>query len=460
MKTSTLLACSLFLPAVALAEDYTVDAKPFFTDTTVNAVFLPVRSQPVSVHPKYWSDFKITTLVPHGSHVKKGQVLIGIDTEKIDKRIAELETSQKTGKLNLEKAKHELEQMKITTPRKLADAARKEKETKENFVWYKEIGMPVEITNVKDAVKGAEQKLSYLQEELKQLELMYKEDGKVEQTEEIILIRTRNSIEHAQNGLKALKVNAEKSLKTSIPRKLLGYELAYQNAKIANASAKVELPRALKLKELSVAKAIRDNAKSVKELEGLKKDREMMRITASSDGVVYYGNIKNGRWTPSSLKVSGKLATNSDVMTLIPVGTPLELSAFAEEAKIATLLPTFKGYASATFQPRKNFSVQVASLSEFPEADGKFHVVLKPTLPKDLKVVPGMKATAHLISNRMDSVLKVPSSYLKTDNDGGFSVKVKTADGKSVSRKVTIGASDKNWVVITKGLEKGQVIVK
>jgi len=33
------------------------------------------------------------------------------------------------------------------------------------------------------------------------------------------LIRTRNSNEHAQNGLKALKVNAEKSLKTSIPLK-------------------------------------------------------------------------------------------------------------------------------------------------------------------------------------------------------------------------------------------------
>ena len=45
-------------------------------------------------------------------------------------------------------------------------------------------------------------------------------------------------------------------------------------------------------------------------------------------------------------------------------------------------------------------------------------------------------------------------------NDGSYTVKVKLADGKTAERAVTATVSNKEWVVITKGLEKGQVIVK
>ena len=71
-----------------------------------------------------------------------------------------------------------------------------------------------------------------------------------------------------------------------------------------------------------------------------------------------------------------------------------------------------------------------------------------------------MKATAHITSLSMDKALKVPAGFLNHADDGSFTVNVKLADGKTDPRKVTIGPASKDWVVITKGLEKGQVIVK
>jgi len=459
---TTLCLTGLLSSLTTAADEYSVTEKPFKKETTLTAGFLPTASTAISIDPEVWTDFKITSLVSQGAVVKKGDTLIGIDAQKIDEYIAKAEKSRVTDKLNLEKLKQELAVLEITTPRSLEAYARAEEQNANNLKWFTETGMPLSIESTKRSVKSAELMLSYQMEELKQLEKMYAEDDKIEETEEIILIRTRNSVERAKFGLKSTKLNATRKLETELPRQLKEYQLAAESSRISNNDAKITLPRTLELKKLEVAKAVKTDAEADEKLAKVKTDRAMMNITAPADGVVYYGNMDNGRWTPATavkvLNIGGKLPASTVLMTFIAAKTPLQLSAFTKTASLNAINKGDKGQAITHLNRYQNIPVTIASIGSHPQTDGTYHVTL--TVDADTAAVPGMSATVKLITGQIAKAITVPADYLTRADDGSYTVKLKLADGKTEDRAVVIGDSNKDTVVITKGLEKGQVIVK
>ena len=464
MLRTTLTITTLAIAPFANAEEYTVTEKPFHTETTLNAAFLPTESTAISIKPEAWPDFTITSLVSQGTKVKKGDVLIGIETRHIDKHIAEAEKSRQSAALALAQARHELAQLEITTPRSLASYARAEKEAVENYQWYAKTGHPKEIEETKRTVAAVEFRLEYQREELKQLQKMYGEDSKTEETEEIILKRTKKAVERAEFALESAKITAQRALETTIPRKLDNMKRAAETSKINNTSAKEELPRELKQKRLAVAKTERDDKKKAEKLTKLKTDRAMMNITAPAAGVVYYGSMKNGRWNPAGaakvLKIGGKLPSNMDLLTFIPADASLVLSAFAAESSLPDLARDATGHAISSLNRYQGIPVKVTGLATHPETGGTYRVTLQPTLPKGQNIVPGMKATVKIQGQKIEKALAIPADYLTRQPDGTYTVKLKLADGKTKGHQVTIGASNKNTVIIAKGLEKGQVIVK
>ena len=190
----------------------------------------------------------------------------------------------------------------------------------------------------------------------------------------------------------------------------------------------------------------------------------MMNITAPADGVVYYGSMQDGRWDHTAaakvLKIGGKLPGTTTLMTFIPKNTQLTLYAFATEANLSTLAVGSKGYATTSINRYHNIPVSISQLASYPEINGTYQVTLKPTLAATDPIVPGMKASVKVLGQKIDNAITVPASFLLLQPNGKFTVKVKLADGKTEDRPVTVGASNSETAVITRGLEKGQVIVK
>ncbi|MBK1831960.1 HlyD family efflux transporter periplasmic adaptor subunit [Verrucomicrobiaceae bacterium R5-34] len=462
-STLTALCLTGMLPTLATAADeYSVTEKPFKKEVSLTATFLPTQSTAISVDPAVWTDFEITSLVSQGAVVKKGDTLIGIDSQKIDEQIDKMEKDRVIGKLNLAKAQQELASLEITTPRSLESHARAAKEAAENLKWFKETGLPLSIEATKNSVINDELNLAYQLEELKQLEKMYKEDDKIEETEEIILTRTRNSVKRAKFGLKSSKLSSARKLETELPRQLKSYELAAENSRIANENAKATLPRALELKRKEVAKAEKADAEADAKLTKLKADRALMNIQAPGDGVVYYGSIRNGRWSATTavkvLKVGGKLPASTPLMTFIPAKTPLMLSAFAKEDKLSALKKGLKGFAITHLNRYQNIPVTITGIDRYPQTDGSFHVSL--SVDSDTQAVTGMTANVKLVASKIAQAITVPADYLTREDDGSYSVKLKLADGKTEARKVVVADATKDTVVITEGLYKAQVIVK
>ena len=69
------------------------------------------------------------------------------------------------------------------------------------------------------SVKSAAEYLEYAKEELRQLEKMYRSKDLTEETEEIILRRTRFQVESGEVRLKEAELRRDATLKVELPRR-------------------------------------------------------------------------------------------------------------------------------------------------------------------------------------------------------------------------------------------------
>ncbi|MBI4328001.1 MAG: hypothetical protein HY674_22450, partial [Chloroflexi bacterium] len=220
----------------------------------LDAVFEAAEMAPVKVSPKVWADLTVSEVVPHGARVRKGDWLVKLETDKIEEQIRDLEQEQPLTKVALELAVAELENLKQSTPLKLEAARRSQRRADEDYDYFEATGRAQREKTARFGVKSSEQRLENEKEELAQLQKMYQADDLTEETEEIILKRQKFAVEAAEHGLETAKLNADRELKTSIPREDETLKSQKRDQDLAFALADQSLPKALAKKRLEIEK--------------------------------------------------------------------------------------------------------------------------------------------------------------------------------------------------------------
>ena len=122
-------------------------------------------------------------------------------------------------------------------------------EAEEALAYFEEVQLQQNREMAKESLQSAEFRLEYAQEELNQLEKMYEEDNLTEETEEIILKRTRRSVESAKRSLERTRLATKRTLKVTLPRSHDALKSAAKKAVLEHELARLSLPRALELKK-------------------------------------------------------------------------------------------------------------------------------------------------------------------------------------------------------------------
>ena len=154
------------------------------------------------LNPNSWSNFTVLKAVPHGQRVQKGETLVTLDMKEIDEQLQDLEKTIRLNNLALQLADTELESTKTTLPLDLEASAQAKKIADEDLNYFLNINRSFLEESANFSLKNAQQSLEYSEEELKQLEKMYKADDLTEETEEIVLKRARNEVEQGKFYLK------------------------------------------------------------------------------------------------------------------------------------------------------------------------------------------------------------------------------------------------------------------
>ena len=453
-------------PAAAPPATYSVKKAPLKITIDLDGVFEAQTSHEIVVKPEEWTGLTVETTVPHGDQVRKGDVILSLDTEKIDRAIADLRTELKLSEVSLDLSSDQLQALEKTTPLDLEASQRVARIAEEDRKAFFDVELPFTLREIDFSLKAATNTLEYQEEELHQLEKMYKADDITEETEEIVLRRARDTVERAKFNVEMVQLSHDLALKFLIPRTKDMVKDSAQRKQLDWNKNKVEIPLALQKQRLEVEKSRVQRERSDDKLKKLLADREMMTVKSPADGIVYYGKCVRGKFSDStslgeSLRRNGTIQPNQVVMTVVRP-RPMFIRAAVPEDQLHNLRPALKGVATPAGFPDLKLTATIDRVSDVPTAPGSFDARLAVTLDRKAKeIMPGMACKVKLIPYLKKDAISVPLKCVTTDelDDQKQFVYILDKDGKPAKCAVTLGQKADKQIEILKGLAEGDKVL-
>ncbi len=447
---------------------YKVEPKRLKIDLPLDGTLVASKTHEVALRPKVWTEYEIVDVIEHGAKVHKGETLIKFDDDKINDAIADLELEQRLNELAIMKAEEDMPRMEKSLKLDFEDADRSDIHAQEDLKRYNETDRPMAVKSAEFLVKYYNFMLDYEKDELKELEKMYKADDLTEETEEIVLKRQRNSVEFAKFSLESAKLESDEMIKIRIPRMDVRIKEALDRAKLAKARAQMALSLDLDRARYELEQRKKLRTKSIDKHTKLLGDKELMEIKSPADGIVYYGQCVNGRWsdTPSLInryKPHNNVPGGSIMMTIVE-SRPLYVTSTVGEGKRPEVTNGQKIKVALPAEGSDRVAGDVKSISPIPVSPGKFEItfhIKQDEIPA--WVVAGMSCKVQVNIYDKKDALAVPKKAVHDDTDDPdkhyvWLVKADDEQAKPERRTVKLGKRKDDEIEILKGLKKGDVI--
>ena len=455
-------------PDAKKSEVHQVERKPLKIEVNLSGIFTARQMEEVALRPEIWTQFKVVEAVEHGTRVKKGDVLVRFDDEKIETKLAQESLDLQLSELALMREEEEFPRVEKAMELNYDQAKRAHEELQEDYEHYQKTTRPLSIKITKFLFKRAQENLASQREELEQLEKMYGADELTEETEEIVLRRQRFKVEMAELVLELESVNRDHSLNVLIPRRDEKFVTSLEEVGLAFKQAKTAKNMGLTRERYELEQKRKSRARKVEQHAKLLSDRALMELRAPADGVVYYGRCVKGRWgeistLTSKLRPHGTVSANTVLMTIVQQ-RPL----YVETSLSEKSLPDFKEGLAAVIVPEADEQLElpgkVTEISAVLGGNKKFALQLDvDTANAPPWLVAGMTCKAKIPVYENENAIVIPSDLVQTDDENEkikYVMLVDPESGEPVRRKVKLGRRKGKTVEILQGLDEGDQIVK
>lgn len=452
---------------------YKVKRDELKIEVELDGIFVADEMEEVALRPEVWAKFIVLEAVEHGTEVKKGDVLVRFDDEKLEEDLAEEALSQSIGQLSMLQDEEEFSRIKRLAELSFEAAERNHERTKADYEYYLETDRPIVVQIAHFRYKSSQEALASAQEELKQLQQMYEADELTEETEEIVLRRQRFAVETAQLIADLSKESRDYTLNVSIPRSDEYYKTSLEESELSFKQAKSALDIGKTRRNYDMEKKRNARAKSIERHGKLLSDKGLMVLRAPCDGVVYYGKCTNGKWSQiatqkAKLKPFGTVTPKSVVMTIVKPGA-LHIESSLSEKNLPDITAGLKATLIPAADKEQELEGKVAHVESIPGASNKFQVTLDVDLTDAPEwLVAGMTCDAKIVTYENKEALVIPRDLVQTDEENE---KIKyvmllpseeegAEEDEPVRRNVKLGRKKGKLVEVLKGLEEGDKIVK
>jgi len=364
----------------------------------------------------------IISVVDEGTLVKKGDMLVELDSSTLRENIQRQRITVIASKAKLERSKADLRTAELNLQEYLEGTYIQSQKTIEN-----------EIFAAEEAVKTQEDNLSYYK---KLLEKEYITDAKVE-ADLIELEKARNALEIAKLRLHVLK-NISKEKMVNL----------YQ-ASIASNQATVEADEeTLKL--------------DTTRLEHLEEQQRRCVITAPRDGQVVYFMPRWGG--DEDLIRVGKRVFERQILLQLPDPTQMQVRGLVNEANIRLVKVGQKASIRLEAFPNQVFDGVVKTVNDYPEPGNfmggsmsKEYLTIVTILNAPEGIKTGLTAEARILVNEISHALLLPMQAVF--EYGGIMYAVTFKEGNWDKIEVKTGPANDKEVVILEGLNEGDEVV-
>ncbi len=406
----------------------------------------------------------IRKVVPAGTLVKKGDLIIQFDCQDLTDAISTQQVTVDDADSNYTQAKENLELARKEGENNIRKSQQKLDDAVEALARYIECDGPISIKNAQGDVQVAQRDVV-----LAQVKLEFK--LKVNKDPELNRPYSENEIKADQINVGKLQLALEKA--QSQLEMLQKYEDRKQKRTLQGAidDAKLDLEHDRVQAKTSVATAQaaergrkRSLAKQNEVLDDLLGKQAKLTVKAAHEGLVVYMTGSNSRRNNSDIVIDvGEKINPNTLLMIVPDMATLRVRTKVYEAMIQKVKRGVKTFVRLDAKPGLTLNGQVGEVSVLPEnpqwwqPDVKVFTVaidLEKQIP-DLK--PGMTAQVEMVLAQLPAdTLSIPVAALFSEQDKHYCWRMRDSQTEKVP--VTIGQTSADRVQIVSGLSENDTV--
>lgn len=402
---------------------------------------------------------RVIYIVPEGSYVKKGDLLVELDSAAAQDQV-NLQT------INMEKAQFALIQAEeqLAIQKSVVDSEIRAAELKTNFAWmdldkFIKGAKEQELTRSRNEITTIQEKLAIEQEKAKWSEKLEKQgfETKANLDRDMLTVKqTQLSYTMATNALWMLE-------NFDLPKQQQTFESALREAIEELQRVRHQGARRLAQYEADVKtqKITVDLSRS--KLERDQRNLGAAKIHAPQDGLVVY-SVSENRFSSESLIEEGATVRNRQTLIKLPDVSEMKLTVKIHESHINMITQGQPAYIVLDSMPDQRFRGYVSKVGLLPDTTSRWgnpnlKVYATEILITDklADVKPGVSARAEVVITNLQNVLSVPLQAVTTRQGRPVVYVADGSESKPVS--VQVGLYNTKFIEITGGLKEGDNIL-
>jgi len=431
---------------------------PFKSAIERDGVFLAAEYAEITFWPEaYRDELRILEVAAPGKAVRTGDVILRIEPRNIDRAIRSGEIELQAAEQRLKDAKAELDAVESDLQAEMTRSTMDSQHAEKRLKNYIEVEKPFADEDYSMGEQRFRDNISDTEEELRQLGKMYTEDELTEETEEIVLKRSKRDYESTKKSFDLMQRRRAFAVAQTQPMQLEAMTLdAREKTRALDRVKRTQDSRRL-MKRLDWERAALEVDRQKDGLERLKRDRELFVVRAPRDGILLHGKADSAE--EKKLVKGGAVPMNDTIFTIASPGK-LRARFTVPEADTLRLRGGMPASVKPSSMPDRSIAAKVEPLDVFPSSrQGENLWNGTATFSEtDERLVPGMKAKIEVVLEEIPEAIAVPTGSVFKKGEGKVCW-VKGQDGTPTARPVKTGSTSGGSTLIVDGLAAGETIL-
>jgi HlyD family secretion protein len=443
-------------PVTTVNSYYTVKRSDFLVSLVEGGTLRAV--QELVIRNELEGATTIVSVVPEGTSVKKGELLVELDASSLKEKISNQEVTVQNADGAYGKAKEDLQIQKLTMDASVQDAILKVEFAESDLEKYKEGDWPQQkraiearVTISQEEIQRAQDRLNWTRK-LEATGYATKDELKADQ---LTVKRQEITISQAEEELKI-------ATRYEYPKRVRILEAAVESAKLGLLQAKQKASSTIKSYESDVATKLTTLELQRERLAEMKKQLELTKIYAPQDGLVVYATGSSSS-TGILIEQGASIRQKQDLIKL-PDVTQMMIEVKVHESHVRQVKPHLGAYVTIDSLPDKQFTGVVRKVAVLPDTTSRYYnpnmkvysteVWINESL-NDIK--PGVSGRAEIVVTNLPAVLTIPIQAVTTVK--GQQVCFVLREGKDTPVPVEVGMFNDRMIEIRKGLKEGDHVL-
>ena len=404
---------------------------------------------------------QIIFLIPEGTYVKQGDLLVELDSSELKDRYSQQQINYQNSLAGFTKANEDLQINKSQNESNIRDAEMAVEFARIDLEKYRDGDWPQSRKDAQAAITIADAELKRSQDRLTWTEQLqakgYATRAELE-ADRLTVQRKVLDLEQSREKLRLLErydnPQRLRKLETEVTRK--GEELSRVKVRAASQVAQYEAEVASRRAQLDLQKD---------KLDTLERQLTKIRITAPQAGLVVYASSTGRRWNNVQIMEGATVRERQELIKL-PDTAQMQVEVKVHESRMNQVLPGQTAFIVIDALPDRRFRGRVVRIGVLPDnqmnwmnPDLKVYateIVIDEQLPHDVK--PGLSARAEIIIAKLHQVLAVPIQTVTTIDHRQVCYRV-GPQGEAVPVNVEVGLYNDTLIEVKSGLQAGDTIL-